>query len=164
MAEKLVPGIPHATRMAILQQTDAESQDNNDTDDRTRSGIPDRRENKDRTVLEQAIGSDSSANDIIRKSNCEPRGCSRSEQKETHWADINECFDSIVLSTSFETDDPLRPVRAIRKIGHEKLEEELFLAQKNANLKSGVRGFQARKDLKVAEAKLEESRKLSVIL
>lgn len=67
-----------------------------------------------------------------------------------------------VLAKSFDTDDPLEPVRAIRKIRHEKLEEQLFLAQKNSNLKSGARGFQARKDLKAAESKLEVSRKLSV--
>lgn len=46
-------------------------------------------------------------------------------------------------------------MRAIRKLQHQQAERNLFLANKNANLKSGARGFQARKDLKSAEAKLE---------
>lgn len=65
-----------------------------------------------------------------------------------------------VLSHSFDTEEPLEPVRAIRKIRHENLENQLFLAQKNASLKSGQRGFQARKDLKSAEAKVKASSEL----
>lgn len=59
-------------------------------------------------------------------------------------------------------DDLLGPVRAIRTIRHEDLEKQLFLAHKNANLRSGSRGFQARKDLKAVESKVEASRLLSV--
>lgn len=66
----------------------------------------------------------------------------------------------IVLSKSFETDEPSEPVRAIRKIRHEQAENQLFLAHKNASLKSGSRGFQARKDLKAAEAQLQASSEL----
>lgn len=62
-----------------------------------------------------------------------------------------------VLSKSFEMDEPLEPVLAIRKIRHERAENQLFLAHKNASLKSGARGFQARKDFKAAEAQLEAS-------
>lgn len=65
-----------------------------------------------------------------------------------------------VLSKSFETEDPLAPVRAIRKIRHQETEKKLFLAQKNASLKSGARGLQARKDLKAAEAKVEATQEL----
>lgn len=65
-----------------------------------------------------------------------------------------------VLSKSFETDDPLSPVRAIRRVRHDEIEAQLFLAQKNASLKSGARGFQARKDLKAAEARYEASKEL----
>lgn len=56
-----------------------------------------------------------------------------------------------------ETGDSLEPVRAIRQLRHEELERELFLAQKNASLRSGCRGMQARKDLKVIEQKVAES-------
>jgi hypothetical protein len=62
-----------------------------------------------------------------------------------------------VLSKSFEADELLEPVQAIRNIRHGQDENQLFLAQKNASLKSGSRGFQARKDLKSAEAKVESS-------
>lgn len=65
-----------------------------------------------------------------------------------------------VLSKSFETEDPFEPVRAIRKIRQEQAVKKLFLAQKNAHLKSGARGLQARKDLKAAEAKLESTQEM----
>lgn len=71
MAEKLIPGIPHATRIAILQQTDAESRDDGVEDARTGASGSEEN-NKDRTVLEYALGSDKSAKDIIRKANCKP--------------------------------------------------------------------------------------------
>lgn len=48
-------------------------------------------------------------------------------------------------------------MQAIRQLRHEKVERELFLAQKNASLRSGSRGMQARKDLKAVENKVAES-------
>ncbi|EFE30966.1 uncharacterized protein ARB_02160 [Trichophyton benhamiae CBS 112371] len=49
------------------------------------------------------------------------------------------------------------PAKAIRQLRHETCQHQLFLAQKNASLRSGARGLQARKDLKTAENRLEES-------
>ena len=54
-------------------------------------------------------------------------------------------------------EDSLMVVRAIRQLRHERHEYELFLAQKNASLRSGARGLQARKELKAAEAKVAKS-------
>ncbi|KAJ5819097.1 hypothetical protein N7474_004688 [Penicillium riverlandense] len=122
MAEKLIPGIPHATRIAILQQTDQDEQGIN-------AGL-----SQDRTVLEHVLSSDESRNEAVRKVD--------------------------FLSKAFETEDPLEPVRAIRKIRHQETEKHLFLAHKNASLKSGARGLQARKDLKAAELKVDASREL----
>ncbi|KAE8355363.1 P-loop containing nucleoside triphosphate hydrolase protein [Aspergillus coremiiformis] len=128
IADKLVPGIPHSTRIAILQQTDAASQEDL-KDFAVNAG-----ESQNKTVLGYVLSSDHSRNEVIRKMN--------------------------FLSKSFETEDPLHPVSAIRKIRHDKTEEELFLAQKNASLKSGARGLQARKDLKAAESKFLASLEL----
>ncbi|KAJ5099974.1 hypothetical protein N7532_006975 [Penicillium argentinense] len=114
MAEKLIPGIPHATRITILQQTDGEY---------TAGGTDGL--SMDKGVLESI----------------------RNEAART--ADF--------LSKSFESEDPLQPVQAIRKIRHQHAQKKLFLAQKNASLKSGARGLQARKDLKAAESNLESS-------
>lgn len=61
----------------------------------------------------------------------------------------------LVLSKSFESEDPMQPVHAVRKIRRQQAEKQLFLAHKNASLKSGSRGLQARKDLKAAEVKLD---------
>lgn len=70
-----------------------------------------------------------------------------------------------VLSKALEeTEDPLEPVRAIRQLRHEQLGKQLFLAQKNASLRSGSRGLQARKELKSLENKVTASEELFVLL
>ncbi|KAE8318864.1 P-loop containing nucleoside triphosphate hydrolase protein [Aspergillus transmontanensis] len=125
MADKLVPGIPHSTRIAILQQTEIASEE--DVKDFTAEEA----ENKHKTVLQYVLSSDHSRNEVVQKMN--------------------------FLSKAFETEDPMQPVSAIRKVRHDKTEKELFLAQKNASLKSGARGLQARKDLKAAENKFQAS-------
>lgn len=68
MAEKLIPGIPHATRITLLQQTDVEGQDDGLED--AHSGGTVAGGNTDKTVLEYAMTSDSLTNDIIQKANC----------------------------------------------------------------------------------------------
>ena len=70
---------------------------------------------------------------------------------------------STVLSKSFETEDPYQPVLAIRTIRDEQAQKHLFLAQKNASLKSGARGLQARKDLRAAEDKAQASKDMYVV-
>lgn len=55
MAEKLIPGIPHATRIAILQQTD---------DDIGPGGNASLKLEK--TVLESVLGSDEARNEAFR--------------------------------------------------------------------------------------------------
>ncbi|GAB1199225.1 hypothetical protein APSETT444_008571 [Aspergillus pseudonomiae] len=125
MADKLVPGIPHSTRIAILQQTETASEAD------LKDFAAEEAENKNKTVLQYVLSSDHSRSELVHKMN--------------------------FLSKSFETDDPLQPVSAIRRVRHDKAEKDLFLAQKNASLKSGARGLQARKDLKAAENKFQAS-------
>ncbi|QRD88115.1 putative ABC ATPase [Aspergillus flavus] len=125
MADKLVPGIPHSTRIAILQQTETASEED------VKDFAAEEAENKHKTVLQYVLSSDHSRNEVVQKMN--------------------------FLSKAFETEDPMQPVSAIRKVRHDKAEKELFLAQKNASLKSGARGLQARKDLKAAEDKFQAS-------
>ncbi|KAJ5378563.1 hypothetical protein N7509_011682 [Penicillium cosmopolitanum] len=123
MAEKLIPGITHPTRISILQQIDGEY---------TAGGTDGL--SLEKGVLESVLSSDEARNQASRT------------------ADL--------LSKSFETEDPIHPVRAIREIRHEQATKKLFLAQKMANLKSGTRGLQARKDLKAAESNLETSQEI----
>ncbi|KAJ5226429.1 hypothetical protein N7468_007654 [Penicillium chermesinum] len=121
MAEKLIPGIPHATRVAILQQTQDDSEGS--------YGL-----SLEKTVLDAVLSSDTTRNEMVKTAN--------------------------FLSKAFEDNDPLGPVRAIRKVKHEQAQKRLFLADKNANLKSGARGLVARKDLKAAELNLESMQRL----
>ena len=134
MAEKLIPGIPHPTRIAILQQSDNEA--NEDVE-----------KVKNKTVLEYVMSGDGSRNEIMRKVDCMSFSF-----LFNLYISSNELA---VLSKCFEADEPSLPVKGIRKIRYEESENQLFLAQKNANLKSGARGFQARKDLKAAEVNVQ---------
>jgi hypothetical protein len=58
MAEKLIPGIPHATRMAILQQTDDQDNDLGTA------------QSQDKTVLESVLSSDETRNEAVRMVEC----------------------------------------------------------------------------------------------
>ena len=58
MAEKLIPGIPHATRMAILQQTDDQDNDLGTA------------QSQDKTVLEYVLSSDETRNEAVRMAEC----------------------------------------------------------------------------------------------
>jgi hypothetical protein len=58
MAEKLIPGIPHATRMAILQQTDDQDNDLGTA------------QSQDKTVLESVLSSDETRNEAVRMAEC----------------------------------------------------------------------------------------------
>ncbi|TGO48683.1 hypothetical protein BOTNAR_0464g00070 [Botryotinia narcissicola] len=118
IAEKLIPGIPVQTRISILQQTDADSKDVGD------EGGSESQENggSKLSVLAEVID----------------RATSRSEIQ--HEVDV--------LSKAVHSqEDGLAPVRAFRKVQHERLKKELFEKDKDARLRSGTRGMAARKAL-----------------
>ncbi|KAM5435426.1 hypothetical protein McanCB56680_004584 [Microsporum canis] len=136
MADRLIPGLPESVKIAILQQTDVDV----DPPPPVTKGVAALQINDElskeeqKTVLQQVVQSDTSRNEITRKVK--------------------------ILSQALEDhENSLAPVKAIRQLRHEACQHELFLAQKNASLRSGARGLQARKDLKAAESKLEESTK-----
>lgn len=60
MAEKLIPGIPHATRIAILQQTDEDNGPHGDASAKL-----------DKSVLESVLGSDEARNGTVQMADCE---------------------------------------------------------------------------------------------
>ncbi|EED21426.1 ABC ATPase, putative [Talaromyces stipitatus ATCC 10500] len=137
LAEKLIPGVPYSTRIAILQQTDAEVEDNknHEIDSLTESlKEPGSISTSQKTALEQVSSCDTMRTEVQRKIS--------------------------LLSNSVEQDDPLAPVLTIRKLRHKQLMEQLFLAQKNASIRSGARGLQARKELKSIENRVASSTEL----
>ncbi|KAK2759437.1 hypothetical protein FQN54_002915 [Arachnomyces sp. PD_36] len=108
---------------------------------------------------------------ILQQTDADEDGTSQgnSPKEQTvlqHVMESNEVRNQLALDVSIlskaleETEDPLEPVRAIRQIRHEKLGKQLFLAQKNASLRSGSRGLQARKELKSLEKKVSASEEL----
>lgn len=64
----------------------------------------------------------------------------------------------IVLSTGIESGISHGALRAFRKIRHDRLQKELVQKDKDARLRSGARGLQARKALTAMEKKVAEFR------
>ncbi|KAI1459349.1 P-loop containing nucleoside triphosphate hydrolase protein [Annulohypoxylon moriforme] len=60
------------------------------------------------------------------------------------------------LSKGVDGGDSFGALRAFRKVQHERLQRELFLKDKNARLRSGARGMQARKALIAMEKKVAQ--------
>ncbi|KAI1107752.1 P-loop containing nucleoside triphosphate hydrolase protein [Jackrogersella minutella] len=65
-----------------------------------------------------------------------------------------------VLSRAVDNGDSFGALKAFRKVQHERLQKELFLKDKDARLRSGARGMQARKALIAMEKKVAEFRSL----
>lgn len=76
IADKLVPGIPHATRIAILQQTD-DGSDEEAQEDRSdkRQRLP---------VVEYVLAGDEYKNEIMKKMNSESR-------ESSHFVSAPQC-------------------------------------------------------------------------
>ncbi|KAI1814591.1 ABC transporter [Poronia punctata] len=130
IAQKLIPGIPDQTRIVILQQTTAEDNGDEEGD----ADAEKRSIEKDRTVLEEVI----------------ERATARNEaQREIE-----------VLSRGIESSNPFAAMRSLRSIRRGRLREDLFLKVKDAKLRSGARGMQARKTLIAVEKAVAEFDKI----
>ncbi|KAK8051285.1 ABC transporter-like protein [Apiospora rasikravindrae] len=131
IAEKLIPGIPEETRIAILQQTEVSDAKAHETLPGTSASQTIR---EDGLVIEEII----------------ERATARSGvQKEIQ-----------ALSDAISSTDPYGPLRGLRQLQYHRLQKELFLRDKDARLRSGARGLQARKALfakekEVADMKLQ---------
>ncbi len=134
VAEKLIPGIPYATRIAILQQTGF----SNSIKTLARQSAPPEgllsqlSISPQRTVLEDVI----------------ERAISRDEIQN----EINVLGPAVDNAAN-----AYGPVRALRQVQHQRLEKQLFEMDKDARLRSGARGLQARKALAAFEKKVDES-------
>ncbi|KAH7386581.1 P-loop containing nucleoside triphosphate hydrolase protein [Cadophora sp. MPI-SDFR-AT-0126] len=129
IAEKLIPGIPIQTRISLLQQT---SSDGSEESEVTNSLQNIKLEGNQLSVLEAVID----------------RATSRSE--------IQREID--ILSKAIDTpENALSPLRALRRVQHDRLKKELFEHDKDARLRSGTRGMAARKALIAFEKKVSES-------
>lgn len=66
-----------------------------------------------------------------------------------------------MLSKAFdEQSDSLAPVWAYRQLKLERLKRKLFQAERTARLRSGARGYDARKELIVVEKEVAEAEAL----
>ena len=127
IAEKLIPGIPEQTRVAILQQTRDEDDDDEDKDHvpheastSASKGIP-----QGPTVLEEVID----------------KATARSELER----------EIVALAGAVDSADSYAALRALRRVRHDRLQRQLFVLDKDARLRSGMRGLAARKTLTAFE-------------
>ncbi|KAL3955774.1 hypothetical protein ACCO45_011337 [Purpureocillium lilacinum] len=118
--EKLIPGIPEDTRIAILQQSRLI-----DEDGAEKAG-------KEPTVLELVVDR-ATSRDVVEQ-------------------------EIQTLSEGVDATDAFGPVRALRTLKHERLQKRLFRLDKEARLRSGTRGMQARKALVAFEKVVADSK------
>ncbi|KAF7539142.1 hypothetical protein G7Z17_g12476 [Cylindrodendrum hubeiense] len=126
IAEKLIPGIPEGTRVALLQQSRLINENSD--------GKPDSENGPTSSVLEEVI--------------------ERATAKQAVEQEIK------VLSEGVNASDSYAPVRALRQLKHHRHQQRLFRLDKDARLRSGARGLQARKALVVYEKVVAESNTL----
>ena len=138
MAEKLIPGIPIPTRISILQQTSTDETNSGSTNEGTSQSKAISTSASQLSVLEEVIDRATSRNEIQR----EIDGKFYLFEFQVHVTDI----DGIVLSKAIDGhDNAFAPLRALRKVKHDRLKKELFEHDKDARLRSGTRGMAARK-------------------
>ncbi|KAI1877253.1 uncharacterized protein JN550_001325 [Neoarthrinium moseri] len=122
IAEKLIPGIPEETRVVLLQQTNITDENLSDAKDYSRSSNTG---SSGLSVLEEVI------------------------ERATARQEVQREID--VLSKGIESADAYGALRGLRKFRYDQLQKDLFLKDKDARLRSGARGMQARKALIAAE-------------
>ncbi|AEO60643.1 hypothetical protein MYCTH_74803 [Thermothelomyces thermophilus ATCC 42464] len=131
IADKLIPGIPEETRVSILQQTSISDASAEDL-------LPPEAQRSSKeglTVLE----------DVINKAT------SRSELEQ----------EISLLSAGVNSADAYGALRALRKLRHQRMQKRLFVLDKDARLRSGARGLQARKALVEHEKAVAQSAALN---
>ncbi|KAH7328278.1 P-loop containing nucleoside triphosphate hydrolase protein [Stachybotrys elegans] len=121
IGERLIPGIPEETRIALLQQTRLIDTPSGSTKEQDPSA----------SVLQHVIEKATSQSLVERE--------------------IKTLSDGVADS------DPFAPVRALRTLKHERLQKRLFIHEKEARLRSGARGLQARKALVAFEKVVADS-------
>ncbi|KAJ1333435.1 ATP-binding cassette subfamily F member 3 [Microdochium nivale] len=131
IAEKLIPGVPEETRVVLLQQTSG-------------GDLEVEADNKDLPAASGGNGQQQGGLNVLEEV------IERATAKQQVQKDIN------LLSRAVESTNPLGAVKGLRKLKYERLQQELFLKDKDARLRSGARGLQARKALKEMEKKVQD--------
>ena len=126
IGERLIPGIPEQTRIAMLQQTDVE-----DANADFLPGNNAATSGSGNTVLHEVVDKATAKDELER--------------------------EIAILADGVNSPEGLAVVKALRKVKHERLQKQLFVIDKNARLRSGARGMQARKELIAFEKVVAES-------
>ncbi|KAI8629226.1 ABC transporter [Xylariaceae sp. FL1651] len=136
IAQKLIPGIPEQTRIVILQQTNAE---NLITDEGVEQNASVSSATKDKSIARISV-----LEEVVERATARQEAQREIEGKTS------------LLSEAVESTNPFGALRGLRKLRHERLQKELFLKDKDARLRSGARGMQARKALITMEKEVAE--------
>ncbi|KAL1866609.1 hypothetical protein VTK73DRAFT_4615 [Phialemonium thermophilum] len=133
IAEKLIPGVPEKTRVAILQQTnDADGSVGTAASDGAPSG--NNAAPQGSRVLEYVVDKATSKNELEQEIN--------------------------ILAEGISNENAFSALRSLRRVRHQRLQKQCFVLDKKARLRSGARGAQARKALTEFEKVVAESEAL----
>jgi hypothetical protein len=94
----------------------------------------------DLTVLEAVVDGATAKSELEHEINC----MHHVELGRTQGAKLTQ---RPALSAGVDSTDPYGPLRAVRKLRYERMQKRLFVLDKDARLRSGARGLQARKAL-----------------
>lgn len=141
IAQKLIPGMSYSNRVAILQQTSTST-----SMVETPPTTPGPSEPKASSV-EETAGDRASLPPLQRVLTADTA-------RNTILHEYSQL--SLAIDTPTGT-DPLAPIRALRQIHLSRLRQQLVEVEKNARLRSGARGSQARKELLAFEKRVQEA-------
>ena len=117
------------------------------------------------SILQQTDASDSNTDDsMIGSSDAtgnEPTVLEEVIDKATAKSELEQEINALSAGVNA---DAFGTVKALRKLRHERLQKRLFVLDKDARLRSGMRGLQARKALVQFEKEVAESAALLVPL
>lgn len=152
----MVLKVPEETRVVNLQQTDAGDIDIDEGPGKTSS-----HPTNDRSVLEEVIERATARHEAQRELNGKapaytPFFSNASLQRSgiTLWPCMAKV--NLDLLQGVKSTDPFGALRSLRKIQRERLQKDLFFKTKDAKLRSGARGMQARKALIATETTVAE--------
>ncbi|KAK0715036.1 P-loop containing nucleoside triphosphate hydrolase protein [Lasiosphaeris hirsuta] len=110
------------------------------------------------SILQQTNASDSNSDHLLSASSAAVDGPTVLEDvvdKATAKSELEQDINS--LAGGVNSPDPYGALRALRKLRHEQMQKRLFVLDKDARLRSGARGLQARKALAEFEKTVAES-------
>ena len=150
ISERLIPGLSNTLTIASLQQIDVDDNDKAGTSSQPVGEEEDtqQRPEKDLSSLDYVLHNDASRDDTLREFN----GLCTTNNFLSLWLTSRSTALSKVID-----DDSRAQIKVFREIKFARLQARLDQMRRAANLRSGSRGFKARKELAGFEVQVNEA-------